>query len=437
MLCFIICYAAAFLFARASHYIPSGLVLLFGTAVLAAEDMRGSGLPVRLRAVFTLGFAGGQGLSCMKLSRLQTDWEPLTWAVLFLAVMVFRLVFELLKQRSVRVRSSEMNGADSGARAENGACGSLTELKRNRLFLSIAGICLISWAAFFTEAKLLGYVPLFLRGVPHAYSWFHVSGLHYFTVSCALIPALSVVFFETEPGAGHIRKTIVLLCCVCAFLIPVLCVSRSQMILAAMLAGITFATLRGGKVPLFGGACAGAGLLLLYVLLTAARSHSVDYLNEIFEMKYRLPIFVSQPYIYISNNYDNLNCLIRDLHAHSMGIRMLFPVWALTGLKFLYPSLTAWPLYLTKEELTTLTLFYDAWYDFGTAGVVLFSGALGAVSFFLEKRMRETHGPVLHVVFAQMAAYFALSFFTTWFSNPATWFYFAETLAVWLFCRKH
>ena len=69
--------------------------------------------------------------------------------------------------------------------------------------------------------------------------------------------------------------------------------------------------------------------------------------------------------------------------------------------------------------------------------MVLFSGTLGAVSFFLEKRMEEMHSPLLHVVFAQMAAYFALSFFTTWFSNPATWFYFAETLAVWLFCRKH
>ena len=422
MLVFTICYAAAVLFSRVSLYVPSGLCLVFAAAVLFCRDMRGPGLPVRLRALFSLCFVGGEGLSCMKLSRLQTDWEGLTWAVLYLAFAIFWLTFELLKQKA-------------GGTVSRSVSGRLKELKRGRLFLAVMGICAISWASFFTEAAVLGYVPLFLRGVPHAYSWFHISGLHYFTVSCALIPALAIVWFETERGASHIRKTAVLLAVVSAFLIPVLCVSRSQMILAAMLAGFTMLTLDRGEIPVWAGVSAGAGLLLLYILLTVARSHSIEYLNGIFEMKFRLPIFISQPYIYISNNYDNLNCLIRDLTAHTFGVRMLFPVWALTGLKFLFPSLTASQLYLTKEELTTLTLFYDAYYDFGTVGVVLFSAALGAVSFALESRMREKHSPLLNVFYAQMAAYLTLSFFTTWFSIPATWFYLAETAAVWLFCR--
>ena len=419
---FMICYAAAVLFSRVSLYIPSGLCLIFAAAVLFRRDMRGPGLPVRLRALFSLCFVGGEGLACMKLSKLQTDWEPLTWAVLFLAYAAFWLAFELLKQ-------------NAGLTVSRNLSGRLKELKRGRLFLSIMGICAVSWISFFTEAAVLGYVPLFLRGVPHAYSWFHISGLHYFTVSCALIPALAVVWFETERGATHLRKTAVLLAVVSAFVIPVLCVSRSQMILAAMLAGFTLLTLERGEVPVWAGGCAGAGLLVLYILLTVARSHSIDYLNGIFEMKYRLPIFISQPYIYISNNYDNLNCLIRDLPAHTFGVRMLYPVWALTGLKFLFPSLVSSPLFLTKEELTTLTLFYDAYYDFGTAGVVLFSAVLGAVSFALEGGMREKHSPLLNVFFAQMATYLTLSFFTTWFSNPATWFYLAATAAVWLFCR--
>ena len=422
MLVFTICYAAAGLFSRVSLYVPSGLCLVFAAAVLFCRDMRGPGLPVRLRALFSLCFVGGEGLSCMKLSRLQTDWEGLTWAVLYLAFAIFWLTFELLKQKA-------------GGTVSRSVSGRLKELKRGRLFLAVMGICAISWASFFTEAAVLGYVPLFLRGVPHAYSWFHISGLHYFTVSCALIPALAIVWFETERGASHIRKTAVLLAVVSSFLIPVLCVSRSQMILAAMLAGFTVLTLDRGEVPVWAGVSAGAGLLLLYILLTVARSHSIEYLNGIFEMKFRLPIFISQPYIYISNNYDNLNCLIRDLTAHTFGVRMLFPVWALTGLKFLFPSLTASQLYLTKEELTTLTLFYDAYYDFGTVGVVLFSAALGAVSFALESRMREKHSPLLNVFYAQMAAYLTLSFFTTWFFFFFTWFYLAETAAVWLFCR--
>ena len=173
--------------------------------------------------------------------------EGLTWAVLYLAFAIFWLTFELLKQKA-------------GGTVSRSVSGRLKELKRGRLFLAVMGICAISWASFFTEAAVLGYVPLFLRGVPHAYSWFHISGLHYFTVSCALIPALAIVWFETERGASHIRKTAVLLAVVSAFLIPVLCVSRSQMILAAMLAGFTVLTLDRGEVPVWAGVSAGASV---------------------------------------------------------------------------------------------------------------------------------------------------------------------------------
>ena len=35
-----------------------------------------------------------------------------------------------------------------------------------------------------------------------------------------------------------------------------------------------------------------------------------------------------------------------------------------------------------------------------------------------------------HLIYAQIAMYMALSFFTTWFSNPTTWFYLGMTGAV-------
>jgi hypothetical protein len=161
-----------------------------------------------------------------------------------------------------------------------------------------------------------------------------------------------------------------------------------------------------------------------------ARGHSISYLNGIFEMKRNFPIFVSQPYIYIANNYDNVNCLIRELPAHSFGLKMLFPFFALTGLKFLRPELVNFPIYVTKTELTTVTLIYDAWYDFGILGVVLFMALLGFIAARFEKKLRSVHSPVFCMLYAQLAIYLMLSFFTTWFSNPATWVYFGETAFV-------
>ncbi len=423
MAVYMICYVAGMLFSRISLYALSGIVLIFAAGVLFAQDMRGPGLPVRLRALFSLSFVGGQGLACMKLSRLQTDWELQTWAVLFLAYTVFWLVTEWLRMRN-------------GPAVRGNAPGRLIRTRRGRMFLSILIITGISLLAFCLEAAFLGYVPLLVRGVPHAYSYFHISGVHYFTVSCVLVPAIAAAWRAAEPDAPARERNLVRVCVFLSFLVPILCVSRSQMILAAMFAGVTMLVTGRNRLPVWAGAAAGALLLVFYVILTVARSHSVEYLNGIFEMKRAYPIFISQPYIYIANNYDNLNCLIRDLPRHTWGVRSLFPLWALSGLKFVFPLLVSSPLFVTKTELTTLTLFYDAWYDFGTAGVVLFSGILGALCYFLEKRIGEDHGPMACVFFAQIAVYLSLSFFTTWFSNPATWFYFAETLAVTLFCGR-
>ena len=417
MTVYLLCYAAAFLAARASHDLLAGAALLFAAAVLFLGDVRGPGLPVRCRALFSLSFVGGEGIACLKLSNLETPWEPLTWAVLFLAYTVFWLVFELWRK-------------NEGLRFLQSGAGRMSEIRTDRMFLAVVGITALSWVSFLIEARILGYVPLFLRGVPHAYSYFHVSGLHYFTVSCVLVPSFAAVLRAADHDLSEVRRAVLFLCTAASLLIPVLCVSRYQLIFAVVTAGFTILLLRRSAVPLWAGASAFLFLLVLYVILTAARSHSVSYLNGIFEMKRNFPIFISQPYIYIANNYDNLNCLIRDLPGHTFGLRMLFPLWALTGLKFLFPQLAAFPLYVTKTELTTVTLFYDAWYDFGTAGVVVFSALLGALACFLETEMRKRHSPVFCVFYAQIAVYLALAFFTTWFSNPAVWFYFAETLAV-------
>ncbi len=79
-----------------------------------------------------------------------------------------------------------------------------------------------------------------------------------------------------------------------------------------------------------------------------------------------------------------------------------------------------------------MTLIYDAYYDFGVVGVALFSAILGAACFLLNRKARQLKNPVGYVFYAQVAMYMVLSFFTTWFSNPATWFYLAVTGAVYL-----
>ncbi|MDO5416321.1 MAG: O-antigen polymerase [Lachnospiraceae bacterium] len=435
MIIYLISFSVSFLFSWLGWFIPSGLVLIVGAFGLYWSDYRKSGNLIHLRALFGLFFTGGQALSCMKLSRLQTEWSHTTWACFFLAVVSFYLAYEWAERR--HSSSSAGGWLKRQASGPHGMRRRERELALRRfekpLFVSIAAVTAVSLAAFLFEAAVLGYIPFFLRGVPHAYSYFHISGVHYFTVSCVLVPSLYVLYAQAQREKNRVRNGLAALLTVVSLLIPVLCVSRFQLILAVGMAAFTFLAVKH-KMKVWQTAVLVGAMIPCYVILTIARSHDVAYLNGIFEMKNSaMPIFVTQPYMYIANNYDNFNCLVENLPAHSFGMRMLFPVWALTGLKFLVPELVNFPIYVNKEELTTLTLIYDAYYDFGVPGVILFCGALGLVCCVLVQKLSRLDNPVGYVLYAQIAMYLVLSFFTTWFSNPATWFYLAVTGAVYLY----
>ena len=401
MIVYFLCYLAAVLFARTQYYLLSGTALLFAALVLFCREKRRNGGRVNLLALFSLSFVGGEGISCLKLSYLQGPWAWQTFAAFFLAYSAFHLAF----------RFASGTGLRGGRQRE----GRLAGIREERLFFAVIGLSLASFAAFLIEARILGFVPFLVRHMPHAYSYFHVSGLHYLTVSCVLVPSLALIYRTAVRHRGRAETVAVAGAVVLSLLIPVLCVSRFQLLLAVLMAAFTWLTLRRDPIP---GPLAVLGFALLlaaYGILSMARGHSVSYLNGIFEMKRHFPIFVSQPYIYIANNYDNVNCLIRELPQHSFGLKMLFPLIALSGLKFLRPELTAFPLYVTKTELTTVTLIYDAWYDFGILGVVAFCALLGFVAARLEKKLREQHSPVFCMFYAQFSIYIMLSFFTTWF----------------------
>lgn len=415
MIVYLICYLASFILARFELYYLSGTALVIAAVWLYWSDYRKSKNLIHLRGLFSMFWVGGQGLACLKLSRLQTDWAIMTWVCLALSYIGFWVVFELL----CRVYGS--------GHEEYGRWRTFSGNPKP-VFHMICGVTAVSLVCFLTEAVVLGYVPLFLRGVPHAYSEFHLTGVHYFTVSCVLVPSLTVLFFHMGRGRGSEKVTFaVIVMTAISLLIPILCVSRFQFIFAMALAAVTYISLQKSFHPLYLIGLA-AVMIPVYLILTVARSHDVSYLNGIFEMKYeKMPIFITQPYMYIANNYDNFNCLVEVLPQHSFGMKSLFPLWALSGLKFFFPQLINYPIYVNKQELTTLTMFYDAYYDFGWIGVLAFSCLLGLIAYLLVVKLREMRNPLGYLFYAQMAAYFMLSFFTTWFSNTTTWFYLILT----------
>lgn len=407
-------YVCSFAASRNHIYWLAALLLLALAAGVFISRFRRTGNLADMKGLFALAWIGGQGIACLQLSRLQTDWNWKTWAVFFLAYAGFSLGF------SRRKPAPEKKALESDERMAG------------RLLLCICVLTVLSWICFLTEFLAVGFIPLF-SDMPHAYSYFHVSGVHYFTISCILIPAMSVIFYRLKEKKKAGEWLLLSAGNLTAVAVPVLCVSRFQLLFAVGFAVVVYILMSrklNWKI-----------LLLLIVVmipayagLTVARNHDVAYLNGIFEMKNRhMPIFISQPYIYVANNYENFNCLVEQVTSHTHGIRMLFPVFALTGLKFVFPELVSTQTFITKTELTTLTMFYDAYYDFGAAGVFVFSLVLGLAAGKITEKIRLAGNPVIYLLYGQIAIYLGLSFFTTWFSNPTTWFWIALTAIMYVF----
>ena len=298
---------------------------------------------------------------------------------------------------------------------------------------AILGLLCTSWAAFLFEARRLGFVPLFTVDTPHAYSYFHVKGVHYFTTLAVLTPAVSMLYLAARRKHGLRADVLALLGLLLPIILTILMVSRFQFMISVILA-VFVALLSGRRYKLWQLLLLLALMIAAYVFITIERAHSVEYLNGIFEMKDpSTPIFITQPYMYIANNYDNFNVMTRELTVHAHGLRMLYPFVTLIGIKFFVPSLAqGFPLFVTKEELTTVTMLYDAWYDFGLSGIAVFALVLGLVSGRVTRTCRKDQNPFSVLLYAQLAFYYLVSFFTTWFSNPATWFYLGISFLLYL-----
>ncbi|SHJ17633.1 O-antigen polymerase [Parasporobacterium paucivorans] len=417
----IVLFVAGFLLSRNHNYILSGIVILLLAAFLYFYYFYKDGFNLLdMRAVFSLAWIGGMGLSCLKLSHLQKDWHSITWVCFYLAYITFILSYEYLGKwiGRNRVKAEKIVGEEMEPGPEKYEKG---------LTFCIRIVTVLSVAAFVLEAIVLRYIPVF-SSKPEAYSEFHISGIHYFTVSCMLVFPLAVIYFALfRPGKK--RKIIELSVeSFLTLLIPVLIVSRSLLIMTVFMAGFCILTLFD-RIKIGYLVLGGVVFVGLYVFITVSRNHGVDYLNSIYQMKNAVPIFISQPYIYIANNYDNFNVMVENIAQHSYGIRSLAPVFALTGLKFVL-HIPSFPEYRTITELTTRTYLYDVYYDFGIAGIIGLSVLLGFISSRLKVIRGKSYNPIRYMELGLMTYLLLFSFFEPWFSNPTIWFYFCAMVAM-------
>lgn len=421
----ILYFVSACIYYWISNYIAS-VVMISLAIFLYVKEVKNTERVINVRGLFALGFIGGFGVSLLKLSSLSARYNVLTFVAVFLAY------FGVYLGSYYENRNKKLVKNDSKYVIEK---SDKKVLPQDILIISLFVATFIS---FVIEVIILKYIPLFTIATPHAYSEFHVFMLHYITTFYSFIPCIALCNYYIEPDR-KMNKIWLVASYVYVVIMALLMVSRSRLILCIILSVFIMIIYRGkdlrkkafDRKSLIKVILAVILFLALYIVITVARAHDIEYLNGIFDMKNKkMPIFITQPYMYISQNFENLNYMINNIFRFTFGRRVLYPLFTLTFVKKFFPIVLDSPTYVIKEELSTVTIIYDFYYDFGLLGILGFCFLIGYIGAKLENKTYSVLSMGLNiknnytVVLFSLYCYFMLfSFFQTYFSLTDTWVY--------------
>ena len=416
--------------------IASIIMILLAIFLFVAEIFRNRRI-INVRGLFALGFIGGFGLSLLKLSKLSSDYNIITFIAVYISYLSLYIGVFLRDRKNKIINNDTAKG----------------KVKRKESTFTSQEILLIvlfavTFLSFTVEVIILRFIPLFTLDTPHAYSSFHVFMIHYITTFYSFIPCFALCNYFIEPQRPK-SKIFVILSFIYVVIMALLMVSRFQLILGVVLSVfivIIYKTkfvlrLKTDKKNIITILSSIIVFLVLYVIITINRAHDIEYLNGIFEMKdEKMPIFITQPYMYIAHNFENLNYMINNIFRFTFGRRILYPFFTLTFVKKFFPIVVESPYYIIKEELSTVTIIYDFYYDFGLVGVAVFCFLMGYIGKIIEDkaytvvRMDEPIKNNYIVILFALYCYFMLfSFFQTYFSLTDTWVYIIILLLLSLF----
>lgn len=408
------------------NVIASGLMIALAIFLYYCEYKKNKRI-INFSGFFALGYISGFGLSLLKLSKLSAEYNIITIIIIYVSYFSLYLGKYFFENYKIKI----LEKSDGGIKNEGIEYDSnliKADISRGDRF--IIALIIITFVTFLFEASILKFIPLFTKDTPHAYSTFHIFMIHYITTFYIFIPSFAVANYISQIGT----KKALIGSFVYVIIMSLLLVSRSQLIQSFIIAIFVYLIYHKGRMNYDKKMLTTFGMsfltfLILYLVITYNRAHDIAYLEDIFEMKNpNTPIFITQPYMYIAHNFENLNFLVNNLEHFTFGRRMLVPLFTLTLIKKFFPIVLNSPTLIIKEELTTKTIVYDAYYDFGIVGVIVLMFIIGFVGSYLEDKVYSklhnfTGNNYIVVLYALFCYYMFFSFFQTYFSLTDTWVY--------------
>lgn len=361
------------------------------------------------------------GLTDLKLSRYQIQWTTFSWIMIVISLLsiligmfiayVINIDKPIQKINSVRkiIKNSSFNST--------------------RLFRYII---ILFWGyiiSYIISALVIGYIPLFTRfpGVARI-DW----GIFGFGLLIQLFPSIIyfiVLYFVITKRESNKKITLIFIFTTTLVTYAIL-LQRYYLLFAILLSVVSIYyltdALRIKNTFIIFFIIIIALFSLQFVRFTGAISNYLYYLSD---MKYNIKYaFLTEPYMYVVMNLENLANAIQKLDNFSYGTYSFDFVFALAGIKHSlieYLNLREYPNIISKNY-NTYTMLFVYYRDFGILGLGLIPFILGFVFSTAYYKMRKT--PNLNTI--SIYAIFVFVILFSFFVPIITFLHFAANLTL-------
>jgi len=397
-------------------------IIFFSIALLTALSyfIRKSDLfsPARL---FLLIWSIIIGLTELKLSWLQKEWEIYSWTMLLISLSAMLLgmftVFVINFNKSIKT----INDIKEVIKNYN---FDSNRMLRVVVYLFLAYI--ISYAIIYLT---VGFIPLFTNDPNSARTKWSIFGFGLIIHAAPAVIYFALLFYLFIKRKVAIKLLLAFIMIVTLFSF-ILLLQRFTIVITIilLLVMLYYGTKKFKGSYLF--AIASAFILLVYSISTIRTSQFfILYLYNEAKMKFDKSLaFLTEPYMYLVMNLENFANSVKQYDAFTYGYFTFDFIWALTGLKHPIAKISNFQEFpfIVNKSFNTYTMFFVYYRDFGVFGLLVFPFLIGFAISSIYYWMRRN--PSLHSISVYGMCVFVILF--TFFIPMLSWLHFVMNISI-------
>lgn len=374
--------------------------------------------PVRL---FSIIWSFAIGLTELKLSWLQKEWNIYSWVMLFISLSA--LLLGMFSVYVINFGKPILSVGNAKIKLSN------YRVDKKKLLKVIVCLFLAYIVSYITIYLIVGFIPLFTNDPNSARTKWSLFGfgLIIHTAPAVIYFILLYYLFVKKNILKKVFMFFIIIITVGSF---ILLLQRFTLVIpiVLLLVVLFYGTKKFKGSYIF--TILSVFLVLIYSISTirTSRFFILYFYNEA-KMKYDKSLaFLTEPYMYITMNLENFANSVKQYDSFTYGYFTFDFILALAGLKHTIAKsyyFEKFP-YIVNKSFNTYTMFFVYYRDFGILGLLLFPFAIGFAISSIYYWMRGN--PSLHSISVYGMCVFIIIF--TFFIPMLSWLHFVMNIII-------